>query len=486
MKYIILVVISLIFLSCYEDKGNYIYKEINEIKIEGLKSEVKYRMIDSLNINPIIKSSMSDNQSYTYEWTATKLDGKLGFESKPIVIGQEKNLKYFVDLPIGKYFIALNVKDNANGLIWSNRINLTVSSSTYRGWMILSDNEGKVKLDMIEDSSNRPMISFDILSNSLLKQQYSPEKIQIMSLDFGGNWEVFLLTGNGCSRLIAEDLTWEESNDFKYLMADPKLQNIIPNVFDSSNSTGVLMIANHNLYWRTHQGTPLFGRPVNYINDELVPVAPYIGNQKGLETVWGTSNFVFFDTANKQFIKYYKNDLKCSVLDNFPKGYDLIFMQNTTYFGGTTYAILKKNKDFFILPFRSNTLTPEKMIKISIPNIENINKFAFDPLFPYMFYVDGNYIKLYSWLESSDKAIKTMLCFGEEEITMLKYNPTFSGTIENGSAYPDRFLLVGTIDNIGKGSFLIYEPLPNMENLHPYSSYKHMFSKIVDATYRER
>ena len=62
MKYKILLFFALTWftvLSCYDDKGNYDYKEVNELNISGIDDKVYYERIafvDTLKLTPEIQS----------------------------------------------------------------------------------------------------------------------------------------------------------------------------------------------------------------------------------------------------------------------------------------------------------------------------------------------------------------------------------------------------------------------------------------------
>lgn len=479
----------LLLYACYDDKGNYNYKDINEVKISGLTDQSKYTNIDHLIVEPTLDFSQNPNGTYTYEWSARSKRTTPGLDRpEDIIIGQEKNLDYFVTLPSGQYTITLKVTDAATNLTWSNNFTLNVATSNYMGWMVLCDENGLARLDMVEESGDEPLYSRNFLALSLPTAKHDPWKMEAFTLDLGGSFDIFMLTGDGCTKLVSENLSYEESNDFKYLFADLSANTIKAQAFAGYAITGTLLVGDNNLYWRKQQGGALFGVPVNVINGQTVKVAPYIGYKTGSSTLFGGNNFVLFDKDNLRFIKYYKDDLSCSYLDNFPKGKELVFMQNCLYQGGTTYAILRDPQTdvYSILPFDSNNLTTGTETSIDIPDIQNIKLFAFDPLYPYLFYSDGKQIFLYSWTESKpENKITPMQNFPNETITMLKYNISFGGVYSGGTEYPDKYLLVGTENTNGTGSLRLYEAQPNREQLKDYKSYSG-FARIIDATYRER
>lgn len=150
--YLILSVFASLLYSCYDDEGNYDYQDINEIKISGFPEDeiTKFKNGDSLIIEPVIEGTLSgqNEADYEYTWTAVLQDGT-GEDTKALEIGKERNLNYFIDLPLGKYFIYLNVLDRKTRVTWRQKFDLNVSIATSTGWIVLCEQNGETRLDMI-------------------------------------------------------------------------------------------------------------------------------------------------------------------------------------------------------------------------------------------------------------------------------------------------------------------------------------------------
>ena len=73
-RYILILLSVLLLGACAEDKGNYVYHEINEVAIaEGLeqgKLYTKVSFVDNLTFDPVINSTLKDfnEADYEYEW----------------------------------------------------------------------------------------------------------------------------------------------------------------------------------------------------------------------------------------------------------------------------------------------------------------------------------------------------------------------------------------------------------------------------------
>lgn len=480
-KWILLSFFLLLLISCFEDKGNYNYEEINEILISGLKNEVRYSMKDSLIVRPGILYTLNPGGSYTYQWTAQQADAPLGTTPPEIIIGNEKDLHYYVELPQGRYYIKLTATDVNTTLLWTGLFELTVATSTSTGWMILCNDKGRSRLDMVEESSDERLISYDILASTPLPVHRKPLNIKSITVDYMQD-EIFVLTEEGCSKLVSKDLSWEEANDFRYLMADPSMGDVVPTDFVVSPINGTLLLASGNAYWRKHQGSALFGRPVNYMNGQRIHLAPSIATQIGYSTFEGVQNFVLYDTVNQQFIRYAPNDTRCSVIDDFPKGYQLITLQNSTYDRGTSYAVLedRANGKYYLFPFyASDLISAGELTELNIPDIEKVSHFAFDPVYPYMFYAIEDKLWLYSYTEDLpyNQNTKMYVDLNNEKITLLKYDI---------NSIKERYLMVGTVSTAGEGSMRLFEAQPVRGTVVLYEDPYTGFAQIVDATYKEK
>ena len=105
MKNITYIIFSIfILISCYEDKGNYDYKDINEVNIEGIDKSYDIDVDDTLKISPIVKGTIySDTSKFAYAWeigrriVSTNLDlayvGERVMQSTCRFIAKDKDTK---------------------------------------------------------------------------------------------------------------------------------------------------------------------------------------------------------------------------------------------------------------------------------------------------------------------------------------------------------------------------------------------------------
>ena len=137
MKRIKLKLATAIFLgslmsSCYEDKGNYDYEQMNDITVEIPLESSDCVLGDVLKIIPELKfSTGKETENLTYLWT---FDGQ--------EIATERVLNWTVDKD-GKYKdLRLAVKDQTTGVTYFGSALLSVISPyTTDGWVTLSAKE---------------------------------------------------------------------------------------------------------------------------------------------------------------------------------------------------------------------------------------------------------------------------------------------------------------------------------------------------------
>lgn len=120
--------------SCYDDKGNYDYDNLNDIEIGVTPATSSFVMGDTINIKPELKFKAGQpTDELSYEWT---------YDSH--VISKDKDLNWIVDTVAVNKDLRLAIKDQNTGVTYfgSSAISIT-SPYTSEGWLILSEKEDK-------------------------------------------------------------------------------------------------------------------------------------------------------------------------------------------------------------------------------------------------------------------------------------------------------------------------------------------------------
>lgn len=144
-------VFSLLASGCYEDKGNYDYKEINQIKITGIdESYSKVSFQDVLRIEPTITADDASDE-LSFLWTVNRKERDLDWVEEDIksdTIGYEKVLDYPVNLQQGIYEVVLRVTNEKNGHQIFNVAELQVMTKFSDGFYLLKDMGNMTEVDL--------------------------------------------------------------------------------------------------------------------------------------------------------------------------------------------------------------------------------------------------------------------------------------------------------------------------------------------------
>ena len=127
--------------------GNYTYKDVEEIKIEGLAEMYSNNSYNGevLEIDPVITSNYTD---LTYEWYMWSIDkegeGSSNWDEneepyKAELISTDKKLSYPVECPIGLYTLMLKVTSSSNGYFAMATTRFDAQTVFTRGFYILKE-----------------------------------------------------------------------------------------------------------------------------------------------------------------------------------------------------------------------------------------------------------------------------------------------------------------------------------------------------------
>ena len=125
---------------CYEDKGNYDYKNINELEITFEKPTYSVTFGESLSITPDFNLELpEESDRYTYNWY---VNGNMRPE------WNQRDFNWAVDTIFKDGKVVLEVTDTKYGITYMNRASLDVVGifENNYSWMILSDVEGESRL----------------------------------------------------------------------------------------------------------------------------------------------------------------------------------------------------------------------------------------------------------------------------------------------------------------------------------------------------
>ena len=509
----ILPILLLLITACSQDKGNYDYVDLNEPVVTGLE-DVTVLTFAQLTVSPDIAGGEYPDSEYTFEWKA--LDNNSSDE--PVVVGTERVLDYEVILPPGSYTLYFTMTESATGLYWQYDVQLTVSSSTSEGWLVLCSDQGRARLDMISLVTGETVT--DVLRGNDMPQMNGPRRIQWLSDKTDAASPYYLLTDDGATRLGKDSFEWKPEYDFAYEVAvDEKL---IPYSI-VSGGFGKMTVSGTKAYYCEIMGIDgLYGSAVN----KDFAVAPYVGANV-LATQVYAAVYLLYDVDNRRMMAYCPllktNDLGGqqpladmdvmgqiaegmapgagvlgSAFDRWPEGYDFVYMENTRYDPGNakmglTYVMLSDGSECHLygvqlgdmLRYADCTYVLGKGYYGNLSQCRNILHedalYAFSSLKNYMYYAVGGTVYRVD-LSADEIRAEIQFELPGETITCLKFN--LYQKAENMQKSYD--LVVGSLKG-SEGVLRVYEGRESDGDFRNVTPVKYQgFAEIVDVTYKER
>lgn len=511
--YILLPVLMTLLAACSQDKGNYDYVDLKEPSVTGLE-DAAVLTFAQLSVTPDLGEGDFPASEYTFEWKAVDNNGSI----EPVVVGTDVVLDYEVTLPPGSYTLFFKITESATGLYWQYDMQLTVSSSTSEGWMVLCSDEGRARLDIISVVTGETVK--DVLRDNGMPQMNGPRKIQWLSSMTDASSPYYILTDDGATRLGKDSFEWKPEYDFAYEVAVN--EKLIPYSIVSSG-VGKMTVSGTQAYYCDKLGFDgLYGSAVN----KDFAVAPYVGANVLASQIYAAV-YLLYDIDNKRMMAYchlLRTDdmgnqqpladmdemgqvaegmapgagVVGNAFDEWPEGYDCMYIENTRYDPGNakmgiTYVLLTDGTGCHLygvqlgdmLRYADCTYVLGKGYYGDLSLCRDILHkdalYAFSSLKNYMYYAVGS--KVYR-VDLSADVIEEELQFElpGETITCMKFN--LYQKSENMQKSYD--LLVGSRKG-DNGVLRIYEGRESDGDFSQVTPQKYEgFAEIVDVTYKER
>lgn len=495
--------------SCYRDKGNYDYHEINEIAISGLKTSYSGRTgIDVLRIEPTVKMTDADAEANRFNYFWIVLKGTTVIDT----IGRDAILDYPVALPPDSYTLFLRVLDKKTSVVWKANTALTVATPYSKGIMLSGvDANGNAEAEMLS------MVTDTILMPGLLSQSGLPVlKGPVSMIHTGGSatyMKLWMLTKSGSYYIDRQTMKGTAANSFGkqvYLTDNLNKDNLIPigiapQIRDRAGNVGstavrAMMCSDGNIFasYLSLNGGDFYSNPINRDKENLgtlLKAAPYM-----LYPIGAMNSMVWYDTDNQRFMNYSSfilNTSSVTMTDNsadlFPwnqgaTGRKLVYAENTRNtddgsVNGNSFAIMKNNSNnHFIYKFYANGTTPAKRnfytISAIATDFDKADFYAFSSRRSVVFYSVGNKLYAYDYNIGKEKLYQFPE-IGSDEITMLKFDTQIDHTVNS--------LYIATYNAETKGTLrrFIVGSNPDVVDLTPVADANwNKLIKIKDMNWR--
>ena len=156
MKRLIYFILGLLVASCYDDKGNYTYQEVNTLDVSLNKVySVRLDKDTTVTIIPQLSQSLQENEdNLEYTWLHSTTNHNFYGHGKFDTVGLEKNLSFHIDpeaknLAYAHYF-RLNVYDRITDIEYPVNTTIELIKPYVGSWMILHRKNGQTELGSVE------------------------------------------------------------------------------------------------------------------------------------------------------------------------------------------------------------------------------------------------------------------------------------------------------------------------------------------------
>ena len=218
------------FTSCYDDKGNYNYTEVNEIVIDtvGFRTQYTVEVTKQLVIDPKITFTRSNvaEEDLSYEWYF------FSDESSNTVwypVSTEKKLDMAVIYDPKDYTAMLFVKDNKNNLTSSMRFRVRVISRISHGLLVLHNNGTTGDFDYIATGNTVEGLEENVrIANAFetvngRKLHGKPLIVRQMSIDGRGVNRIYLSSDQEFLQLNGRNFSFEMDDSELFVQRPEKL-----------------------------------------------------------------------------------------------------------------------------------------------------------------------------------------------------------------------------------------------------------------------
>lgn len=339
-KYFVILAVVLLA-GCYVDKGNYDYKEINEIVIDvsDIPTEYNVSQFDELTVAPEVKftENIIPEENLEYKWTIYNTHYASSFSE---VVGTGRIFNGVITQPssTSSYILMLEVKDKVTGIAAQQRFTLWISSEIISGWLVVHTKNNMSDLDYIATPNSVPSIQetrrFSNVFSLINGKKMDGEATFIAGARRNNTVinSVYIGTGSELYKI--------KGKTFELEYKSPSLFTIVPETvkpqryeIGGTYANYQFLINNNQLHSIANQlaweVTFSYALPPNAgtLNTTQVDLAPFIYIP---ETFPSTTRFggVFYDRLGKRFVILPYATTPTTTLSKFPDQVGAVFNVN--------------------------------------------------------------------------------------------------------------------------------------------------------------
>ncbi|WP_202111302.1 PKD-like family lipoprotein [Sphingobacteruim zhuxiongii] len=473
--------------SCQKDLGSYAYYSIDELQINDVDSLYIVNEGEKLIIKPQLSSTMQnkiDPSDYTFEWFIGIESGTQGIA--PRFFSNTINLDTVLDLSLGEIEMYLRVTDKKSGIFALKTFKLAMTNQGYEGWLVLNDDDGNARIDMVNVYKGNNRVYTDIINEMGGNFAINGRPIAIVTARTNDVYEGFLnyvLTNEGGYAFNYDNFNSEATYDFKNTLPNTSFNDFSDSRLEAAGPMFEVLHTNGSVFLKPYAYE--FRPAINRVNEQTFRASPFVAaSDKSYQPIC-----ILFNQDNNAFYRYPGTGINCFPL-LFPEidtnQKKLLYMTYTKYNGGEVFAVLQDSitqKVFLARMLLSGQfLSFDEITGESITKAEN---FAVSPTFGYLFYsVKG---RLYEFDFSNKKTYK-MLDLSDKQITMLKFPKLHLTGLKDQYMQMQYDLALASHDvkvPRKSGEFSVYT-VPSINRPIQLQSSFRGFEKVVDVAYKER
>ena len=310
MKRLIYFILGLLVASCYDDKGNYTYQEVNTLDVSLNKVySVRLDKDTTVTIIPQLSQSLQENEdNLEYTWLHSTTNHNFYGHGKFDTVGLEQNLSFHIDpeaknLAYAHYF-RLNVYDRITDIEYPVNTTIELIKPYVGSWMILHRKNGQTELGSVEYIGGDIVVQEDAYYEETGKR-FTGKPQALMSYTTsckyygtGSGWNMFtVITDDPAEAGVYCQWKHFEKKDSLTRMVAPLAQNSFDfqhiTLADGDGTASALLLSGGMLYQSPRAGK-IYEPAADLEGEVNITLASKISN-----------NALLYDEAGHRFAFYY-------------------------------------------------------------------------------------------------------------------------------------------------------------------------------------
>lgn len=373
---ILYVLMASLFVSCYEDKGNYDYNWVQGVILKTALKDTTVQRGSILKIETDLAriagmdSLGLDTSAFTYRWEAW-------WDKNKVVLSTKKDLNDTIRLASGRsYQINYTVTEKSTGVSWLNHFNMKVIIWVNEGYLLMTEDGNKnVELEVYgKDAAGNIVHETGVMQRSGFPYTGGGAKwVSCNKLNTGNKAKtLWIATGQAAGWLTLPDFTWSDKQLMRLRMLIPEPLDYSLNRVSQTDRGMVFMTGEGNIH------------VFNSLDNLILADAAYLNKKKfkaGNHVGMGANGAIFYNENDSCFV-FYKDPMWMYYTYGISKldanlafnGSQLYCMQNVS--GGTIVAVIKDRDGKYkklVFSFSGSSTNPKISVKdypIADPMVE--------------------------------------------------------------------------------------------------------------------